>query len=132
MGLAGTCGVLLLFVLLTARGLHIASHTRNPFGALLATGITGMISVQALVNIGVVTALLPATGVPLPFLSYGGSSLVPTLVGIGILLNISRHPFYQEPRTRGRAKGDEMRLEEYVPEPAQPQPVAAARSFYRT
>ncbi len=100
MGLAGTCGVLLLFLLLAARGFHIAAHTRNPFGSLLATGITGMVAVQSLVNIGVVTASLPATGVPLPFLSYGGSSLVPTLVGIGILLNISQHPFYREGKVR--------------------------------
>lgn len=95
-GLLGTCGVLILFLLLTARGLQIAYQTKNPFGTLLATGITSMISVQALVNIAVVTASIPATGVPLPFLSYGGSSLVPTLLGIGILLNISMNPHYKE------------------------------------
>lgn len=101
LGLVGTGGVVLLFLLLVARGLHIAAHTRNTFGALLATGITGMIAVQSLVNIGVVTASLPATGVPLPFLSYGGSSLIPTLIGVGILLNISQHPFYRDRGARG-------------------------------
>lgn len=96
MGLVGTGAVLLLFLMLAARGFHIASRTKSPFGALLATGITGMVTVQSLVNIGVVTASLPATGVPLPFISYGGSALVPTLVGIGILLNISQYPYYRE------------------------------------
>jgi cell division protein FtsW len=100
MGLVGTGAVLLFFLLLAARGFHIASRTKSPFGALLATGITGMITVQSLVNIGVVTASLPATGVPLPFLSYGGSALVPTLIGIGILLNISQYPYYREAATK--------------------------------
>ncbi len=104
MGLVGTCGVLFMFSLLAARGFYVARRTRNAFGALLATGITGMISVQALINIGVVTASLPATGVPLPFLSYGGSSLVPTLVAIGILLNISRNPSYEETVARGHRR----------------------------
>ena len=101
LGLAGTCGVLAAFLLLAARGFHVATRTKNRFGQLLATGITGMISVQALINVAVVTASLPATGVPLPFLSFGGSSLVTTLVGVGILLNISRHPYHvDEERSR--------------------------------
>lgn len=106
MGLIGTCGVLLVFGVLTMRGMHIAARTKHPFGALLATGITGMVAVQALVNIGVVTASLPATGVPLPFLSYGGSSLLPTLFGIGILLNISQHPYFREPSRSRRSNGE--------------------------
>lgn len=101
-GLLGTCGVLVLFLLLTARGLHIAQQCRDPFGSYMAMGITSMITVQALVNIAVVTASIPATGVPLPFLSYGGSSLLPTLFGIGILLNISQHPHHREPGKRAR------------------------------
>jgi cell division protein FtsW len=101
-GLAGTCGVILGFLLLAGRGFHIAQRTKDPFGALLAMGITGMVSVQALVNIAVVTASVPTTGIPLPFLSYGGSSLVPTLFGIGILLNISQHPFRRDPRLSAR------------------------------
>jgi cell division protein FtsW len=106
-GLAGTCGVLVMFLLLAGRGLHIAQRTKDPFGALLATGITGMVSVQALVNIAVVTASVPATGIPLPFLSYGGSSLVPTLFGIGILLNISRYPFRKDQRPTARRQRGE-------------------------
>ena len=107
-GLAGTCCVIILFVFLGGRGLHIAHRTKDPFGALLATGITAMISVQALVNIGVVSASIPATGVPLPFISYGGSSLVPTLMGIGILLNISRYPNRVDPKPSARRKRAEI------------------------
>ncbi|GAB4465597.1 MAG: putative lipid II flippase FtsW [Armatimonadaceae bacterium] len=90
LGLAGTCGVLLGFLFLAGRGLHIAATTKDIFGALLATGITGTITTQALLNIAVVTGSIPTTGIPLPFLSYGGSSLIPTLFSIGVLLNISR------------------------------------------
>ena len=105
MGLAGTCGVLAAFLVLAARGFHIATRTKNRFGQLLATGITGMISIQALINIGVVTASMPATGVPLPFLSFGGSSLVTTLVAVGILLNISRFPYHvDEERSQRRRR----------------------------
>ena len=105
-GLIGTGAVLLLFLWLTARGLHIAAQTKDPFGATLATGITAMVSVQALVNIGVVSASIPATGVPLPFISYGGSSLVPTLFAVGVLLNISRFPYRVDPRPSARRRAD--------------------------
>jgi cell division protein FtsW len=101
-GLAGTCGLLVGFLLLSARGYHIATQTKDPFGALLATGITAMVTVQTLLNIAVVTASAPTTGIPLPFISYGGSSLVPTLFAMGILLNISR----REPRAPNRVRAD--------------------------
>ncbi len=91
-GLIGTLALVLLFVFVAARGFAIAYSTRDPFGALLAAGITSLISVQALINMAVATASIPDTGVPLPFISYGGSSLVLMLLGIGILLNISSHP----------------------------------------
>ena len=91
-GLIGTLALVLLFVFVAARGFAIAYTTRDPFGALLAAGITSLISVQALINMAVATASIPDTGVPLPFISYGGSSLVLMLLGIGILLNISSHP----------------------------------------
>lgn len=111
MGLAGTCGTLILFTVLAGRGFHIASRTKDPFGALLATGITGMISVQAIINIAVVTASVPATGVPLPFISLGGSSLVATLTSIGVLLNISRYPFRRDPRPSARKRRGEVESE---------------------
>ena len=91
-GLIGTLGLVALFVFIAARGFAIAYGTRDPFGALLAAGITSLISVQALINMAVATASIPDTGVPLPFISSGGSSLVLMLLGIGILLNISSHP----------------------------------------
>jgi cell division protein FtsW len=111
-GLIGTGGVLLLFLLLAGRGYHIAQRTRDPFGSLLAVGITSMVAVQSLVNIAVVTASIPATGVPLPFISYGGSSLAATLFSIGMLLNISQFPYHRDPkRRRSRRMDDSETLE---------------------
>lgn len=89
LGLFGTLTVLFLFFLLIWRGLRAAMHTTDRFGALLAVALTGMIAVQAIMNIAVVTASMPITGIPLPFLSFGGSSLIFTMIGVGILLNIS-------------------------------------------
>ena len=96
LGLVGTSLVLLAFFGVTCRGLTIALRTRDPFGRFLATGLTAMIGMQALLNIAVVTSSAPTTGIPLPLISYGGSSLVPTLCGLGILLGISCHPFFRE------------------------------------
>ncbi len=90
LGLIGTATVILLFALFVWRGFHIAARARVPFGRYLGMGITLLIGVQALVNAGVVTGLLPTKGLTLPFVSYGGSSLVVSLVGVGILLSISR------------------------------------------
>ena len=72
------------------RGLKIALSSPDFFGCMLALGITSMVTFQALLNIGVVTGSLPITGITLPFISFGGSSLTITLAGVGILLNISR------------------------------------------
>jgi cell division protein FtsW len=90
LGLIGALAVLALFLVLTWRGLRVAMLAPARFGALLAVGLTAMVAVQALMNIAVVTASMPITGIPLPFISYGGSSLVFALGAIGILLNISR------------------------------------------
>jgi len=91
-GLVASLTMLILFGILVGRGLQIAYNTKDPFGALLAGGISACIGIQSLINVGVVSASIPATGVPLPFTSYGGSSLVLTMMGIGLLLNIARHP----------------------------------------
>lgn len=90
LGFIGGVAVLSLLFVVVWRGLKIWEKATDEFGAMLAAGITGMIGFQALVNLGGMTGLLPLTGVPLPFISYGGSSLTITLISIGILLNISR------------------------------------------
>lgn len=91
LGLIGTGGLLLLFALFAYRGFRISRAAPDHFGALLAAGITAMITGQALLNMGVATGILPVTGVPLPFVSFGGSSLVMTMVQVGILSNISQY-----------------------------------------
>jgi len=91
LGFIGASLVILLFILFIWRGMKIAVTAQDPFASLLATGITAWIGVQAIINIGVVTGSLPVTGIPLPFISFGGSSMVVNLLMIGILVNISRH-----------------------------------------
>jgi cell division protein FtsW len=90
LGLVGTGVIVLLFALFVIRGFQIAARARMPFGRYLGMGITLLIGIQALVNACVVTGLVPTKGLTLPFVSYGGSSLVISLLGVGILLNISR------------------------------------------
>ncbi len=90
LGLVGTGAIILLFALFVVRGFQIAARARIPFGRYLGMGITLLIGIQALVNACVVTGMVPTKGLTLPFVSYGGSSLVISLVGVGILLNISR------------------------------------------
>lgn len=90
LGMIGTLTVILLFFLFAWRGMRTAMHAPDVFGSLLAVGLTSMIVVQAMMNIAVVTASMPVTGIPLPFLSFGGSALIFTMIGVGILLNISR------------------------------------------
>ncbi len=89
-GFIGAAAVTIIFMLFIWRGLHIARYTSDHFGSLLAIGITTLIGLQAFINIGVVTGLLPTKGITLPFISYGGSSIVLSLLSVGILLNISR------------------------------------------
>ncbi|SHG94457.1 cell division-specific peptidoglycan biosynthesis regulator FtsW [Thermosyntropha lipolytica DSM 11003] len=91
LGFIGVFLVIALFILLAWRGFKIAINAPDNFSSLLATGITTMIVFQAAINIGVVCGALPVTGITLPFISYGGSSLLFTLIGAGILLNISRY-----------------------------------------
>lgn len=90
LGLVGTLAVVIAFGLLLWRGARAAVMAPDRFGNLLAIGIITGIIVQALFNISVVTSILPAKGIPLPFISYGGSSVVVTLIGVGIMLNISK------------------------------------------
>jgi cell division protein FtsW len=91
-GLLGALFVVVLFVVLAATGAWVASQARDRFSMLVAIGITGWLVVQAVMNIGAVIGVMPITGVPLPFVSYGGSSLVVNMAALGMLLNIARHP----------------------------------------
>jgi cell division protein FtsW len=91
LGFIGGSFILLLFLLLFWRGIRVAIMAPDAFGSLLAAGIIGIIGVQVFINIGVVIGLMPVTGITLPLISAGGSSLTLLLTAIGVLLNISRH-----------------------------------------
>jgi cell division protein FtsW len=107
LGLIGTAAIMLLFVLLVLKGFQIAGRAREPFGRHLALGITLLLGIQALINAGVVTGLLPTKGLTLPLVSYGGSSLLTSLVAVGVLLSISRDR--QAGRDGGRIGGIKVR-----------------------
>jgi cell division protein FtsW len=91
LGLIGATAVLVCFCVIAWRGLQISSRADDRFGSLVALGLTTMIAAQAFVNMSVVLGLLPTKGIPLPLVSNGGSSLIVSLLGIGMLLNISQH-----------------------------------------
>lgn len=90
LGFIGSFALICLFVMFIAKGLKIATNAQDNFGRILAIGITAWIGIQAAVNLSAMVALLPLTGVPLPFISYGGSALLTNLAAVGILLNISK------------------------------------------
>jgi cell division protein FtsW len=91
LGLIGACAVVLAFVLFLWRGIRAAWRAPDTFATLLAAGLTLAIVVQAFINVSVVVGLLPTKGIPLPFLSAGGSSLLFTLLAVGLVLNVSQH-----------------------------------------
>jgi cell division protein FtsW len=91
LGLIATLLVILAFVAIVVCGIYIALNSRDTFGLLLGSGITFLIGMQAFINIGVVTSALPNKGLPLPFISYGGSNLMIMLIAVGLLLSIARH-----------------------------------------
>jgi cell division protein FtsW len=105
LGLLGAVVVLLLFFALAVYGMRAAVRAPDRFGSLLAVGITVWITSQAVINIGAVVGVLPVTGIPLPFISFGGTSLVITLAAVGVLLNIAG-----QERVRGRTPGRRPRL----------------------
>ena len=90
LGLIGACAVLVLFLVFLWRGLRACSKAPDSFGFNLALGITMLVCIQAFINMSVVLALVPTKGIPLPFVSYGGSSFVVMLTSVGILLNVSQ------------------------------------------
>ncbi len=102
-GLFGACGVILIYLLIAARGFKIALLASDGFSKLLATGLTAVFSIQAFVIIGGVTRVIPLTGVTLPFISYGGSSIVANFVLLALLLLISDRARREATQPRGRA-----------------------------
>jgi cell division protein FtsW len=90
-GFIGTLIIIILFIILLWRGFRIALNSVDEFGTLLAAGITSMLVFQSIINVGVVTKMIPTTGITLPFISFGGSSLIMNMFCAGILLNISRY-----------------------------------------
>jgi cell division protein FtsW (lipid II flippase) len=94
-GLIGTLGVLGLYLLLFARGLLAAARTREPFGRLLAVGVMTLLATQTIINLGMTVGLAPVTGITLPLLSYGGSSLLFTSLALGLVMNVAMRPGYE-------------------------------------
>ena len=90
LGFVGCIAVIILFGIFIWRGLLISMKAQDSFGSLVAVGITSLVGIQAIINIAVVTSSMPATGMSLPFISYGGTALLILLFSMGILLNISR------------------------------------------
>ncbi|HEY6736466.1 MAG TPA: putative lipid II flippase FtsW [Candidatus Saccharimonadia bacterium] len=120
-GLLGSLAIIGLFGLLVYRGIMVARLAPDMFGRLVATGISLWMLFQAVINIGAMLALVPLTGIPLPFISYGGTSLIISLVGVGILLNISKytvregsHASSSERRGVGRAYHADTRSQRRV------------------
>jgi cell division protein FtsW len=90
LGLVATLGVIIGFVLIVICGVYIATHARDTFGTMLASGVTFLIGLQAFINVGVVTSALPNKGLALPFISYGGSNLLAMLGCVGLLFSVAR------------------------------------------
>lgn len=105
LGVAGASFVVLLFVVFVTRGFHIARRAVDPFGSLLTIGLTLWVATQALLNIAVMAAVIPSTGLPLPFISYGGSALMVTMVGVGLMLSVSRVAAIREQTSNRRQDG---------------------------
>lgn len=91
LGFVGAASVVALFACLIWRGVRVGLRAPDPFGAYLALGLTTLLATQTLINLGVVTGLLPTKGLPLPFVSFGGSALLTSMLSMGVLLNISQH-----------------------------------------
>jgi cell division protein FtsW len=90
LGLIGTIGVIILFIIFIQQGIKVIKNTADKFGYFLALGLVTMIAFRAIINIGVSCGVLPTKGLPLPFISYGGSSFIFDMVSVGILVNIAR------------------------------------------
>ena len=110
LGLRFSLLVVFLFVVIIVCGIMIALHARDRFGLLLGCGIVSLLALQAAVNIGVTTSLLPNKGLPLPFISYGGSNLAACMFGIGVLVNIYRQGILEPPPTKRATMNTKLSL----------------------
>lgn len=136
LGFLGAVAVVALFAVLLARGFRVILRARDDFGALLAAGIVTWLGLQTLINLGGVTRSIPLTGIPMPFLSYGGSALAAALAGVGVLLSVSRYATGAAPRGRAdpARKGAPERLEPFRPSRAtsgRARPLASGRGASR-
>lgn len=105
LGVIGAAFVVVLYIVFVIRGFQIARKAIDPFGSLLAIGLTLWVAVQALLNIAVMTAVIPTSGLPLPFISYGGSALIVAMIGVGLMLNIQRVATIRENASNRRQNG---------------------------
>jgi cell division protein FtsW len=129
LGLIGTMAVVLLLMVIGWRGLRIALRAPDPFGRLLALGLTAKILWQAIINIGAITSSLPYTGVTLPFVSFGGNSVCMTMIGIGLMLSVSRFALTTPTAARPtRPPADPPRPIERHPRPSGALPMAGSRA----
>ena len=104
--------LIVAFFVLALRWIHIASKARDNFGMLLTIGVTGMLIAHVFENIGMTMGLMPMTGIPLPFISYGGSNILTNMIGVGIVLNVyMRHPVKKRRRRDKAQIKDEMFLD---------------------
>lgn len=108
LGFIGVAIILICLLLIIIRAFRVAQKCKDPFGSLIAIGIASLFGVQTFVNVGGMSGLIPLTGVPLPFVSYGGSSLLANLLAMGILLNIASHVKRQEKQQNERVKEREQ------------------------
>lgn len=114
LGIFGVLFVLILLAFIVIKGFYIARKCQDPFGTLLAVGISSMIAIQSMINLGGLTGLLPITGVPLPFISYGGSSILLLLISMGLLINVSMFTTYRDTYKKP-VKLDNQPLQEVQP-----------------
>jgi cell division protein FtsW len=106
-GLIGTLAVVLAFAVLLFAGIRVAMGARDPFGKLVAGALTGMLAFQAVLNMAAVTGVFPVTGKPLPFISYGGSSMLVTLISVGLILSVSEFGAHAPRVVRAKPKSEE-------------------------
>ena len=104
LGFVGALAIIIVFFLLIIEGFSIAVRCKDRFGMLIAVGITTQIGIQTVLNLAVVSNLIPNTGISLPFFSYGGTALIMQLAEMGIMLNISQHRYYPDEKPKPKKK----------------------------